>query len=237
MENKQLGYICIFRSIKNHWIWNDEKKFKWWMDILLTVNYSKEIQKVNIGNQLYECGRGQSIRSLQNWSSEWNVSKDTARNFLALLQNDNMIVLESLIKTTRITVCNFDSYQTILHDKQTQTKRKPNANQTQSDTNNKDKEGEEVKIIQKFISENVLKNEQEFRDWANEFLEGASGLEDVKMKIGIDKSYFIDFVNIQLAAKEWIRTPQELRRHFVNWAVKQKKEREGLKPQKINLDK
>ena len=134
-ENYKSGFISIYRSIKNHWIWSDPIKFQWWIDILLTVNFKSN--KVMIGNQLIDCDRGQSVKSLKNWADSWNVSKDSTRNFFTLLAKDNMIKLENLKKTTRLTVLNYDSYQIGLHAEQTQSKRNPNAEQTQSGTNNK----------------------------------------------------------------------------------------------------
>jgi hypothetical protein len=130
------GYISIFRSIKSHWIWDDPIKLKWWIDILLSVNYKDNV--VNIGYELYDCKRGQSIKSLSTWASDWKVSKDTVRNFFKLLQKDDMISLENMTKTTRITVLYYDTYQLNLHDKQTVSKRQANDKQTQSDPNNKD---------------------------------------------------------------------------------------------------
>lgn len=49
-----------------------------------------------------------------------------------------MIDTENLTKTTRITVCKYDTYQSALHARQTRTKREPNADQTLADTNNND---------------------------------------------------------------------------------------------------
>ncbi len=131
------GWIKIHRGITSHWIWNDPLKLKWWLDILITVNHTPA--KVNIGMQLYECGRGQSIMSLSNWADRWKVSKDKARNFLVLLEKDGMITHESLGKTTRITVCNYDSYQGDLHDSQTIIQRSNNDSQTITHTNKNDK--------------------------------------------------------------------------------------------------
>lgn len=136
-ENYKTGWVKLFRSIRKHWIWKDPIKLKWWIDILLEVNHSG--QKVPIGYEIFECNRGQSIKSLKNWGEDWNVSKDKARNFLRMLEKDNMITLENLSKTTRLTVCNYDSYQDILHDNQTQSKRNPNAIQTRPHPNNNDK--------------------------------------------------------------------------------------------------
>lgn len=107
-ENYYTGFIAIYRSIQNHWIWQDEKKLKWWLDILLSVNHQNK--KVSIKNTLIDCARGQTIRSLQSWGIRWGVSKDIVRGFLLMLKNDDMIRIENVRKTTRITVCNYDSY-------------------------------------------------------------------------------------------------------------------------------
>lgn len=131
------GWIKIHRQLTEHWIWKDPDKLKWWLDILLTVNHTDA--KVNIGLQLFDCKRGQSIMSLSNWAARWGVSKDKARNFLVLLEKDGMILHESLGKTTRITICNYDSYQGNLHDNQTITKRKATAKSPQSHTNKNEK--------------------------------------------------------------------------------------------------
>ena len=120
------GFICIHRQLQEHWLWNDANKLKWWLDILLTVNSAKK--DVPIGNEIFVCDRGQSIKSLQTWATRWGVSKDTARNFLNLLKKDNMILHENIGKSTRITVCNYDTYNCLVHDKQTTARRKTNTN-------------------------------------------------------------------------------------------------------------
>jgi len=130
------GWISIYRDIREHWIWQDPVKFKWWMDILLSVNHTSS--KVNIGMQLFECQRGQSIMSLQSWADRWSITKDSTRNFFVLLERDGMIKTENLKKTTRITVCNYETYQTDLHAGQTPAKRQPNASQTLDYPNKKD---------------------------------------------------------------------------------------------------
>jgi len=128
-------WISLNRSIKGHWIWDDPLKFRCWVDILMTVNH--KFAKINIGMQLMDCKRGQSVMSLTNWAQRWGVSKDWARNFLNLLEKDGMILHENMIKTTRITVCNYDVYQNNLHDEPTLSNRNENAEPTQSHTNNK----------------------------------------------------------------------------------------------------
>lgn len=137
------GWIKLHRQIKDHWLWKSDNRFKWWVDILLTVNHTDS--KVLIKGTLIECKRGQSIRSLESWAKEWNVSKGAVRDFFKLLQSDQMLQIESLQFTTRITVCNYEDYQDELNAKETQKKRKENAEETLALPKQECKEGEECK--------------------------------------------------------------------------------------------
>jgi hypothetical protein len=121
---------------------------------------------VNIGMQLIECKRGQSIRSLQGWSKRWGVSKSTVRSFFDLLKNDSMLRTENITVTTRITILNYDDYQTLPHATQTQRKRNANATRTQSDPNNNDNnDNNENKGI--YVSEKNSKEKEfdRFNEW------------------------------------------------------------------------
>lgn len=119
------GWIKVSRDIKTHWLWRDDRKFKWWIDILLSVNY--EDKNVMIGRKLIKCGRGQSVQSLDTWAKEWRVSKQTVKAFFSALERDTVIVTENILVTTRITVCNYDSYQGLLNAND-------NGNDTANDT-------------------------------------------------------------------------------------------------------
>ena len=138
-----VGWIKISRDISNHWIWKDDTKLKWWLDMLLTVNFKDS--KTLMGNQLIECKRGQSTMSLQHWATRWKVDKNKVRNFFVLLEKDGMILHENLSKTTRITICNYDSYQSKENDNETQPKRNQNATETQPNPIEESKEFEEGK--------------------------------------------------------------------------------------------
>ena len=122
------GWIKIHRQLKDHWLWKSERRLKWWIDILLTVNHSDS--KVLIKGNLIECKRGQSIRSLDTWAKDWNVSKGAVRDFFRLLQSDGMLLTESLQFTTRITICKYEDYQTEINGKETQKKRTKNGKET-----------------------------------------------------------------------------------------------------------
>jgi DNA-binding transcriptional regulator YhcF (GntR family) len=143
------GWIKIDRNISTHWIWKDDTKLKWWLDMLITVNF--RANKILVGNKLIECNRGQSIMSLQQWATRWKVDKNKVRNFFVLLEKDGMITHENLSKTTRITICNYETYQDIENANETQLKRKRNAIKTQTNPIEEGKELEEGKKENNYI--------------------------------------------------------------------------------------
>jgi hypothetical protein len=135
------GWIKVHRQIQSHWLYTDKREFSYfeaWIDILLTVNHADA--KTMIQGTLYEVKRGQSINSLDTWAKRWKWSKSKVRRFLKTLEIDSMIETKSETITTRLTVCNYDSYQDERNAGETQTKRKRNAGETQMTPNKNDKE-------------------------------------------------------------------------------------------------
>jgi hypothetical protein len=155
------GWISIHRGIQDNWLWKDEREFsrlEAWLDILLNVNHSPK--KVLIKNTLIEVGRGESLRSLDTWGKRWNWNKSRVRRFFNLLQKDSMIVTKNVRVTTLLTVCKYDSYQTIGNASETQMKRKRNASETQmtpnnnvNNDNNDNNENKEIKQKEKRLLE------------------------------------------------------------------------------------
>lgn len=131
------GWISIHRELQNHWLWNEKRvfsKLEAWIDILLTVNHKEK--KITIKNTLFIVKRGESINSLDTWAKRWNWNKSKVRRFLNMLKSDSMIELKSESKTTRLTVCKYDSYQDIRNDNETIMKHKRNDNETIMTPNN-----------------------------------------------------------------------------------------------------
>ena len=140
------GWIKLHRSLNDHWIYNEKRKFsklEAWIDILMTVNY--EDKKVLVKGKLYDVKRGQSILSLDSWSKRWSWDKSSARRFFNLLQKDSMIDVISDNITTHLTVCKYDSYQGIENADETQTKHKRNSNEIQTTPTKESKEYKEEK--------------------------------------------------------------------------------------------
>jgi len=112
------GWIKLHRKIIEHWIFSNPHYFRAWVIMLFTVNY--EFKKVLINGHLIDCDRGQSVLSLESWVNLFGVSKKSGswtfqkvRTFFELLEEDGMITKENMIKTTRITICNYNTYQDI----------------------------------------------------------------------------------------------------------------------------
>lgn len=107
------GWIKIERDIQNHWIWQDEKYFRWWMTILLNVNH--EAKKFPVNNEIFTCNPGESFRSFNDWSKLFRCSKPTVFKFFDLLKNDGMIQTKVVGRGNRrkhlLTVVNWQKYQ------------------------------------------------------------------------------------------------------------------------------
>lgn len=128
------GWIALHRRILDHWVCDKPyNRLAAWIDILLTVNWKDE--KVVIGNRILVCRRGESLRSLDTWAERWGWNKSATRRFLKMLQSDSMILLKNETQTTRLTVCNYESYQEVRNASETQVKRKRNADETQMTPN------------------------------------------------------------------------------------------------------
>jgi hypothetical protein len=122
------GWIKLNREINNHWVFQNSDYFKWWVDILLEVNYAPA--KVVIKGKIYECDRGEKLYSLDTWAIRWKTNKSKVRRYFDLLQKENMIELKNETQTTRLKVCKYEDYQETEKESETQTKRKRNANET-----------------------------------------------------------------------------------------------------------
>jgi hypothetical protein len=125
------GWIKTHRKIQDHWIYKEHRvfsNFEAWTDILLNVNHCEA--KVYIKGTLFTVKRGESINSLETWAKRWNWTKSKVRRFLELLQSDEMVVIKNEHKTTRLTVCNYDSYQDTRNADETEMKRRRNADET-----------------------------------------------------------------------------------------------------------
>ena len=159
------GWIKLYRSIRDHWVFQDESYFRAWCIILMKVNH--EPKKSLIHGRLVDCERGQSLLSLQSWVEEFGVNRwsiKKVRTFFKLLENDGMIITEGMQKTTRLTVCNYETYQDLGQTKGKQRADKGQAKGKQRATTKEYKETKEPKEPKEkkpIASRSVLKQKSE----------------------------------------------------------------------------
>lgn len=103
------GWIKIDRGIKNHWLWQNAEYLKAWLDLIMLANY--EDKKIPYKGEIITCKRGVVNLSITKLSQRWGCSRDKARYFLHLLENDNMVEVKATTNRTTITIVNYGKYQ------------------------------------------------------------------------------------------------------------------------------
>lgn len=110
MSNNE-GWVKIYRSLSDHWLWEDKpfSKGQAWIDLLLLVNHSEK--KTMIDGRLETVSVGQTITSTRKLCDRWGWSNTKVRNFLKMLENESMIIVKSDSKKTVINIVNYSVYQ------------------------------------------------------------------------------------------------------------------------------
>ena len=159
------GWIKLHRACLDHWLFTEYRPLtrqEAWIRILLTVNY--DYSKSLIKGQLYECGPGQSLLSLESWARNFVWSIQQVRTFFKLLEADGMIKTEGLQYTTRLTVCNWDIYQEGATGEEQADNRPPTDGQHAANTPpTTTKESKESKEEEKRRKKKSVKNDFDFR--------------------------------------------------------------------------
>lgn len=105
------GYILLFKQMQDNWLWTDKPfaRGQAWIDLLLMANF-KDGTMVCKGT-IVEIGRGQVFRTVKFLSERWGWSIKKTKNFLHLLESQEMVSLEGLPQGTRITIEKYNDYQ------------------------------------------------------------------------------------------------------------------------------
>lgn len=148
------GFIKIDRTFFDHAMWQEPREFsrqEAWIDLIQLARWEPTPDKVIIKDKVISCNRGQLVRSMVTLGKRWGWSKSKVKRVLDSFVLRNMVELENETVTTRITICNYNTYQPLRNASETQTERKQNANETQPYTE------EEVKKVR--IKESKNKKE------------------------------------------------------------------------------
>ena len=215
------GWISIHRKLQAHWLWEQNKTFsnlEAWIDILLTVNHTEK--KVLLGNKLLIVKRGDSVLSLDSWANRWKWNKSKVRRFFTLLEKDSMIVIKNETQTTRLTVCNYDSYQDMRNANETQVKRKRHASETQvTPNNNVNKENKENnnnnrdEILDDYKKQIAT---HEHDEWRGHFYR-LQGLKPNTASLVIDE-FILSHKTLEHKKPKDIR---DFKTHLINWCNRQ----------------
>lgn len=175
------GYILLHRKIKDNWIFQNSNYFHWFVILLFEANFTTKDNYLFNGNFI-TIERGSFITSYEKLSKICpNSSFQKIRTFLKLLEKDNIIKTKNIIKATKITICNYDTYQSVQQptNNQLTTKQQPTNNQlTTIERKNKErlikdnKENNKSSAILNFknfnFSENSKQKIKDFIDYRKE---------------------------------------------------------------------
>tara|TARA_R100001510_G_scaffold38908_1_gene35310 strand:- start:15918 stop:16850 length:933 start_codon:yes stop_codon:yes gene_type:complete len=103
------GWISVQKQIRNHWVWEDPRYLRAWMDMLMMANYTE--QKKPYKETIVLIKRGEFPASIRGLSERWDMATNTVRNFLNRLKTDTMIDTHTKYGFTLVKIVNYDKYQ------------------------------------------------------------------------------------------------------------------------------
>lgn len=107
-----IGWIRLHRQITDCWVWDDDEpytKAQAWIYLLMIVNHTEV--KTYFDGDIITVNTGQRITSIRKLADKFKWSRTKVTHFLSLLEQDNMVKVESDSKKTLITVINYEKYQ------------------------------------------------------------------------------------------------------------------------------
>ena len=109
-----IGKVFLPRNIRDHWLWDDANKYKRWNDLVMEATWVRT--KFRFGNVKGWLERGQQVTSVRTLMHRWKTSSRYVSDFLADLESENLIKVETFTTHTIITILNYDIYQGDPHD-------------------------------------------------------------------------------------------------------------------------
>jgi len=119
------GWIKLHRDIREHWIWQNPVYYRAWSDMLMEANHKTKSRLYN-GN-LVIIKRGQIVGSLQSYANRWDMTVSQVRHFIDLLEQDKMVSKKTAQGFTHLSICNYDTYQSLQQADNTQNAHSPQA--------------------------------------------------------------------------------------------------------------
>jgi len=111
MANKKKGYIKLFRSLQDHWLWLSDEPFddrSAWIDLIMMANH--EDKKIKIGRNIITIHAGQMWTSYVKLANRWNWSRERVYRYTKMLKMDGMLEVSATPNGTCLTVVNYGRF-------------------------------------------------------------------------------------------------------------------------------
>lgn len=144
------GWIKLERQIMNHWLYRERRhfsKYEAWIDLKMKVNYMDN--QILFDGMLTDVPRGSMLTSLRQLADTWRWSITKVKNFLKLLESENMIRLEIDTKKTVISIVAYDLAEDAKDTEVTEKEQQKDSEKTLKETNKNVKNLKKLKIVKK----------------------------------------------------------------------------------------
>lgn len=111
MADKKKGWVLLYRSIRESWVW-DSKPFsigQAWVDLILDANH--EDAKFFVNGKLIKVKRGQKWTSLRVLGERWGWRQEKVLRFLKALEQDGMVTRKATRSGTLLTIVKYGNFQ------------------------------------------------------------------------------------------------------------------------------
>lgn len=111
MADKRKGWVLLYRSLRDSWVWN-EKPFSMgqaWIDLILDANH--EDAKMFLNGKLTTIKRGQKWTSIRVLAERWGWRQEKVLRFLKALEQDGMITRKPTRSGTLLTLVKYGEFQ------------------------------------------------------------------------------------------------------------------------------
>jgi DNA replication protein DnaD len=111
MADKNRGWVLLYRSVRDGWIW-EQKPFSFgqaWIDLILDVNH--EDKKLFVNGKLIKIKRGQKWTSIRVLAARWGWRQEKVLQYIKALEQDGMITRKATRSGTLLTIVNYGKYQ------------------------------------------------------------------------------------------------------------------------------
>lgn len=108
------GYVKIYRSLQDHWLWAEKPfgKGQAWIDLILLAEYQEHKRLYKGEVKVYP--RGTVNISILELSKRWGWSWRKTKTFLSALEKDQMCKMNCTTNDTTLSLENYDFFQVVV---------------------------------------------------------------------------------------------------------------------------